>query len=60
MSNTVDLAKLREDLDTATPHQSPPWSDSLTEEQFAAVCARAEQLSAADRHVRAAMRKPNS
>lgn len=58
--SSVDLAKLRTDLDTATPHQTPTWADGLTVAEFETLCARAEQIAADGRSLRAVMRKPNS
>lgn len=56
----VDLDRLRQDIDTATPHQIPTWRDNITDEEFEAVCARAEQLTKSLRVMRAVMRKPGS
>jgi len=54
----IDLTRLVQDLETATPHQSPPWQDALTHKQQQSVIRRAEQIAASDRVIRVAMRKP--
>ena len=58
MPNPIDLTKLRTDIETATPHQIPPWQDTLTADQIRQLITRAEQLAANSRHMRAVMRKP--
>ena len=55
---TIDLERLAIDLDTATPHQSPPWQDALSPAERQSVIRRAEQIAASDRVIRVAMRKP--
>lgn len=53
---TVDLARLTTDLNTATPHQTPPWQDDLPPHILRALLRRAEQLINERRSLRAAMR----
>ena len=52
----TDLEKLRTDLDTATPHQTPPWADGIPPADLKRLLQRAEQIRRDTQIIRAYMR----